>query len=261
MNNGKKPDNSEQPRVSVLQLEQDDLVIFGVDGEFHHVPKAYYATPEQRLPDRFRSAPEFVVGLGAVVADVTAYKSAQLDGADGEPMTAGCSCIVLNMAAIRQESEKHKDPRARHTLANGHSAQATSAPPEVKNGAGLCVEEDDLVIFGEDGNFYWVRKEYYEKQKLPDDMKSAPQLMVELGTVVADIPRLPTAGSACQLVNLASIRKGSTYVAERIRQKRLAVPGAAKPVEHRVQVQARRGSGPGGSRRGTRSIVRRGKNK
>lgn len=257
MNNGKsKPDAADRTRVSKLQLEQDDLVIFGEDGKFHHVPKAYYATPEQRLPDRFKSAPEFLVGLGVVVADVTAYQSAQVDETAREPLTADCACIVLNMAAIRQESEKHKDPRAEHPLPNGHPEQATSEPPEVASTPGPRVEKDDLVIFGEDGKFYLVKRQYYEQQVLPEDMQSAPQLMVELGAVVADIPRLPTAGSACQLVNLASIRMGSAHAARLVRKHRMHDQEEKRPVERRAQ--ARRGSRSGGSRRRATAIARRG---
>ncbi|QRK07262.1 hypothetical protein JQX13_45685 [Archangium violaceum] len=259
MNNGKsKPGQAERTRVTALQLEQDDLVIFGEDGKFHHVPKTYYATPEQRLPDRFKSAPEFLVGLGAVVADVTAYQSAQEDETAREPLTADCACIVLNMAAIRQESEKHKDPRAGRPIPNGDPVNATSEPPEVESPPGLRVERDDLVIFGEDGKFYLVKKQYYEQQVLPEDMQSAPQLMVELGAVVADIPRLPTAGSACQLVNMASIRRGSAHAARLVKGQRtqgLEVEGQ-RPVERRAQT--RRGSRSGGSRRRVTSIAHRG---
>lgn len=254
MNPGKpKSDRSGQERVSDLQLEQDDLVLFGEDGKFHHVPKSYYADPRQRLPDKFRSAPEFAVGLGTVVSDLSVYASVQSKDSVQARMMVGCMCFVLNLKAIRQASEKSTGPLTE--LENGHPRDSPPLPPEVEGTPDLRVEKDDVVIFGEDGKFYLVKKSYYEQQILPDDMKSAPQLMVELGTVVADIPRLPTAGSACQLVNLASIRMGSTGAARLIRnQKELdEKPEQAPSVQSR---RGQRGSRQVGSRRGSAPLRR-----
>lgn len=218
MKNGKpKSSRPGQEHVADLQLEQDDLVIFGEDGQFHHVPKTYYADPRQRLPDKFRSAPEFAVGMGIVVSDLSVYASVQSEDSPQARMMTGCSCIVLNLKAIRQESEKVAGPLTE--LENGRP-RPSPPPPRLEGVPVPRLEKDDLVIFGEDGKFYLVKKSYYEKQILPDEMKSAPQLMVELGTVVADIPRLPTAGSACQLVNLASIRMGSAGAARLIRAQK-----------------------------------------
>jgi hypothetical protein len=264
-------DETGRKQVSNLQLEQDDLVIFGEDGEFHYVQKAQYMKPDQRLPEKYRSAPEFLVGLGAVVADITVFKSVQVNGSKQvqeqkpEPLTGRCSCILLNIAAIRQESVKRAGSHA-----TGKSGRSTELPP-VPSGhdGGPEPKTDDLVIFGEDGEFYLVDKGVYKDQVLPEGMESAPLLMVELGVVIADIPRLPTAGSACHLVNLASIRKGSEETARDIRHHKERTlrmklagtqdePAPARPSRPHASPQARRGGTSGGSRRRTASRPRRG---
>jgi hypothetical protein len=245
MNHDKpKSDRPGQEPVTDLQLEQDDLVIFGEDGRFHHVPKSYYADPRQRLPDKYRSAPEFAVGMGTVISDLSVYTSVHAEDSVQARMTADCACFVLNLKAVRQASEKATGPLTE--LENGRLRE--SPPPPLGNeGAPMPrIEKDDLVIFGEDGKFYLVKKSYYEQQILPDDMKSAPQLMVELGTVVADIPRLPTAGSACQLVNLASIRMGSAGAARLIRSQK--EPSQA-PTVQRTRSTRRGSEAPGRARR------------
>jgi hypothetical protein len=205
----RKPDKPSHGFVTQLQLEQDDLVIFAEDGKFYYVPKTYYANPKQLLPDKFKSTPEFVVGLGATLSDISIYPLAQ--------SLSGASCIVLNLAALRKESEKSEERQGPSLTIKPHNDQ--SEEPSIESPPGLTVERDDLVIFGEDGKFYLVKKEYYtqEKQLLRKEMRSAPQLMVELGTVVADIPCVPTAGCACELVNLASLRLGSEEAARRAR--------------------------------------------
>jgi hypothetical protein len=197
--------------TSKLQIEQDDLVIFGEDGKFYLVPKATYTAT--RLPAALMSAPEFIVGLGSLVSDITAFQS---DVAS--QLTAKCACLVLNLAAIRQLSEKLGEPHAFDT--DGDGGIATSSTPMQEHVPEPRLDPEDLVIFGEDGTFYFVTEETYKTQELPPDLKSAPELMVKLGTVVADIPSLPTAGSACFLLNLASVRKGSEEAARLIKSHR-----------------------------------------
>ncbi|PTL75913.1 hypothetical protein DAT35_52485 [Vitiosangium sp. GDMCC 1.1324] len=223
-----------------LQLEQDDLMIFGEDGNFYYVKRDQYMRSAQRLPEHFRSAPEFLVGLGAMAADISVFHAVQSNGStraqtqEPEPLTGNCSCMLLNVAAIRQESEKKK--RAHPPLKNDRKIPPTNydtrSAPEPQT--------QDLVIFADDGEFYLVERALYEKQRLPKGMESAPLLMVELGTVVADIPRLPTAGSACVLVNLASIRSGPGKTLRSIR----TLKASDTDTRRRAQPKARRSEPP-----------------
>jgi hypothetical protein len=217
------------PELPELQLEEDDLVIFGEDGRFYYVKKSDYTDPACRLPDKYRATPEFLVGLGTVVADITVLDAVQSDGAkpvQETPLTVRCSCVVLNVAAIRRESEKKKDKKEPHPIKEPFPIVA-GAKSTLGKGE-LAPQPEDLVIFGEDEDFHLVKRDVYVTQELPPALKSAPLLMVELGTVVADIPRLPTAGSACELLNLASLRKGRTELASLIRDQKLDQRIAAK---------------------------------
>jgi hypothetical protein len=212
-----------EPEFPELQLEEDDLVIFGEDGRFYYVKKDQYTDPARRLPDKFRATPEFMVGLGTVVADISVLDSVQAEGstqAEEPPLKVRCPCVVLNMAAIRGVSEKKRDMK-----------EPVPIPKKTKStsdGSGLEPQPEDLVIFGEDNDFYLVKRDVYAKQEIPPALKSAPLLMVELGAVVADIPRLPTAGSACELLNLASLRKDRTELARLIRDQKIDQEVAAK---------------------------------
>jgi len=77
------------------------------------------------------------------------------------------------------------------------------------------------VIFGTDRTFYLLKKRIYEKMELPRELESTPTIMVQLGAQLADMPSLPTAGSACFLLNLASIRHGSAKAAVLIEKNSL----------------------------------------
>jgi hypothetical protein len=229
--NAQEPPESQEPDIQApelpepeLQLEEDDLVIFGEDGRFYYVKRDQYTDPACRLPDKFRATPEFMVGLGTVVADVTVLESVQAEvSKQAEPPTpllVRCSCVVLNVAAIRRKSEKKKDKKEPvPILEKAKSASAKS---------GLEPQPEDLVIFEEDQDFYLVKRDVYATQEIPPALKSAPLLMVELGTVVADIPRLPTAGSACKLLNLAFLRKDRSELARLIRDQKIDQEIAAR---------------------------------
>lgn len=221
-----------------LQIEQDDLVVFGEDGQFYLIQKAEYTAHE--LPATLTSTAEFLVGLGAVVADVSAFEWE----IPWKQLTDNCACIVLNLAAIRQISEKKDKPITFMHRADGHELRAWKqfAPPGNERPAGKhrarkhlagkesrrttpaeegtgnynqTIGPDDLVIFNEDKKFYWVKEDdYASSRELHEELRSAPELMVMLGVVVADIPRIPTAGTACFLLNLASVRRGSSHAAQ-----------------------------------------------
>jgi len=98
MNNNEN-DNPEDPIASEstrgVQLHQDDLVLYGEDGKYYLVAKADYMS--NPLPEELKSGPEFLVALGTVAADIPAVP------------TAGCACYLLNLAAIRNRSEKKPD--------------------------------------------------------------------------------------------------------------------------------------------------------
>ncbi|WP_224365045.1 hypothetical protein [Hyalangium versicolor] len=227
--NGEKtwPDNSKLDLQQDLQIEQDDLVIFGEDGKFYVVQKGQYTSTE--LPQALLSAPEFVVGLGAMVSDITVTHP----WSEQSELTERCSCVVLNLAAIRQVSEK-EDPRKALTFlekqGQGDKKSTHCLHSDGKQTA-LNVKpgQSDLVIFNEEKKFYWVKREEYELIELPEDLRSAPEFMVRLGAVVADIPSLPTAGCACYLLNLASVRKGSSYAARVAEEQNLG--GRLKKLE------------------------------
>jgi hypothetical protein len=75
------------------------------------------------------------------------------------------------------------------------------------------VGQDDLVVIGLDGrSIFWVPKEVYEATRLPESLSAQISVLVGQGMVLADVPRfsLPGTGSACFLLNLASIRQPST---------------------------------------------------
>lgn len=237
--NGGQPTPSESEsstrEPSDLQIEQDDLVIFGEDGKFYLIPKTDYATNE--LPVALMSTAEFVVGLGSIITDIPSFdwdSSRYLMGDEAHPLTDRCSCIVLNLAVIRQVSEKETDrtitflddsdkrrgSNGKRTCPRLH-VDGKKADPNLR--LGMC----DLVIFGEDRKFYWVKQQDYQKiqNELPPEMSSAPELMVKLGSLAADIPRIPTAGTACVLLNLLAVKRGSDYAArvleENIQSSRL----------------------------------------
>jgi hypothetical protein len=210
-----------EPRQAV-QIEQDDLVIFGEDGRFYLVQKADYAEPTHELPASLMSAAEFLVGLGSVVSDVTAF---EWDAA--KDLMAKCACIVLNLASLRQLSEKEKGKPLTFLEGRGDkksqaskklSSDGKTINPELRLGKG------DLVIFNEDRKFYWVKQHEYQSKssELPSDMRGAPELMVKLGAVAADIPRIPTAGTACFLLNMACVRGGSSHAARILEENNLA---------------------------------------
>lgn len=70
-------------------------------------------------------------------------------------------------------------------------------------------QPDDLIIVGRDGKtLYEARKSLYEGKRLKDpELEAILQTQIEdHGVVLADMPPVGTAGSACVLVNLASIR-------------------------------------------------------
>lgn len=224
-------DNMQGEPRHPLQIEQDDLVIFGEDGRFYLVQKVDYVRHE--LPAPLMSAAEFLVGLGAVVSDVTAFEWDATEGLMGK-----CSCIVLNLASLRQVSEKKqgkpltflngRDPKKSQASKKAGARQPTDETKHSSNGKKLepppRLGKSDLVIFNEDRKFYWVKQQEYQSKwrELPLDMRSAPELMVKLGTVAADIPPIPTAGTACYLLNLASLRRGSGHAARLIEENNLA---------------------------------------
>ena len=111
---------------------------------------------------------------------------------------------MLNLAAIRLVSEKAGDPPISMLEDPGCNARTPrpssprrppSRPPRQEEE--LQLEKDDLVIFGTDRTFYLLKKKIYEKMELPRELESTPTIMVQLGAQLADMPSLPTAGSAC----------------------------------------------------------------
>jgi hypothetical protein len=201
------------PPLEDLQIELDDLVVLGEDGRFYLITqKEYMAT---RLPDSLRSVAEFVVGLGAVVADLGDVNSA--NDASLSALTQGFRCIVLNAAAIVNRREKQGRPRVT-SLPKGIDGDTCKVPPALLEEPDIplsltgndSIDDKDIVVFEPDGRFYWIKYEDHLNtdtgRVLPEGMRSAPELMISLGTLVADIPSLPTVGCACKLLNLRALR-------------------------------------------------------
>ncbi|WP_158079901.1 hypothetical protein [Archangium sp. Cb G35] len=218
-------------------------MIFGEDGKFYVVsPETYTSEP---LPSEFMSTAEFVVGMGAMVSDVASLQLLNAAASSGEgqndrtsaqpvelvELTQASACILMNLAAIRQVSEKAGDPpisflddttckcQKPTNTKNGKAAPSGPIIPKFN----LKIEKDDLVIFGTDRKFYLLKKQIYSNEytSLPRSLENTPKFMVQLGTQIADMPSLPTAGCACYLLNVASIRHGSTRAAVLIEKSSL----------------------------------------
>lgn len=123
--------------------------------------------------------------------------------------------------ATRQKTPMRKKTKSTRARPAGRTAKARQPSPqarsaEARTSAGRPPDEvgqDDLVLIGLDGkSIFWVPKEVYETRRIPEGLTTQISLLVGEGTVLADVPRgsLPGTGSACFLVNLASLRQPST---------------------------------------------------
>ncbi|MBN8227554.1 hypothetical protein JYK02_08545 [Corallococcus macrosporus] len=186
------------------------MIIFGEDGKYYVAPQqAYAATP---LPPSLWAAPEFVVGLGAVAADLQSFEMDEF-----HCLTKGIACIVLNLASLVNDREKAGKRRQINKRVKKDKAlleYVEQEPLLPGTGQKTLIGDKDLIIFSEKGDFYWLKYDDYRYRTLPDDLASAPKLMVGLGAVLADIPFLPTVGCSCFLLNLASLKLGSKKAAE-----------------------------------------------
>lgn len=73
----------------------------------------------------------------------------------------------------------------------------------------IQVGAEDLVIYGDDGKYYLVKKEVYTQTELPRVLQGTPQLMVTYGSVLATVDpgTNPGVGCACYILNLTAVRK------------------------------------------------------
>ena len=73
----------------------------------------------------------------------------------------------------------------------------------------IQVDADDLVIYGDDGKYYLVKKSVYTQTELPKSLQATPSLLVTYGSVLATVDpgTNPGTGCACYVLNLTAVRK------------------------------------------------------
>jgi ABC-type branched-subunit amino acid transport system permease subunit len=72
-----------------------------------------------------------------------------------------------------------------------------------KQTAPTALNHDTIVIYNDDGNFYYVNKSVWSQYKVPDNMTAQLSNMVTSGTVLAGIGDNASTGqgAACYLIN------------------------------------------------------------
>lgn len=72
-----------------------------------------------------------------------------------------------------------------------------------KTTAPVVLDENTIVIYNDDGNFYYVNKSVWSQYQVPANMTGQISNLVTSGTVLADIGQNASTGqgAACYLIN------------------------------------------------------------